>query len=131
MGAQKEYEAAADLFQLALTLPGSGAARVSGSVTEFAVPSQGEANSALYNLACCFAATGRAAEALDVLRAALDNGFDDVAALRADGDLAPLRAGGALDKLLSDWASPLARLSRSVGKKEAVGGDGRKRWITW
>ena len=41
--AEKEYEAAADLFQLSLTLPGSGAARRAGSPTEFAVPSDGGA----------------------------------------------------------------------------------------
>jgi hypothetical protein len=102
-------------------------------VKEFSVASTGEENSALYNLACCFAAQGRTAEALDVVRAALDNGFDDVQALKTDSDLAPLRKGGALDKLLSDWASPVETLKRRVARRgqEEGGAAAKKPWITW
>ena len=127
--AEKEYEAAADLFQLSLTLPGSGAARRAGSPTEYAVPSDGEAQSALYNLACCFAAQGRVGEGLEVIQSLLDAGFEDLASIRKDGDLAPLRAGGKLDALLSAWDAPLARVQRSLAKKKDTSND--RKWLTW
>ena len=126
--AEKEYEAAADLFQLSLTLPGSGAARRTGSPTEYAVPSDGEAQSALYNLACCFAAQGRTAQGVEVVKSLLDAGFEDLKALRSDTDLAPLRVGGKLEAVLSAWESPLARVQRGLAKKD--GGNGRK-WLAW
>ncbi len=86
----------------------------------------------MYNLACCFAAQGRTADALDVVRAALENGFDDVASLKSDADLAPLRANGALDKLLADFASPVAQLKRAMSRKGEEGGAAKKKpWITW
>ena len=127
--AEKEYDAAADLFQLSLTLPGSGAARRAGSPTEYAVPSDGEAQSALYNLACCFAAQGRAGDGLEVIKSLLEAGYEDTAAIRGDADLAPLRAGGKLDAVLAAWDAPLARVQRSLAKKKDTSND--RKWLTW
>ena len=45
-----------------------------------------------YNLACSCSLTGRAEEALAVLQEAIGLGFDDLALLRKDTDLDPLRA---------------------------------------
>ncbi len=95
--------------------------------------SAGEENSALYNLACCFAATGRLEDALDVVGAALDNGFEDLGALRSDPDLAPLRAGGQLEARLRAWEAPLARAARALAARERnkAGGAGEKKWVGW
>jgi hypothetical protein len=57
--ANKEYEDAVALFQLALELPGSGAFRLEGTVKEYRCPSEGEENAALYNTACCYALLGK------------------------------------------------------------------------
>lgn len=53
------YQAALDLFQLALELPGSGYMRMSGSPKEYSCASEGEENAALYNMACCWVALGQ------------------------------------------------------------------------
>ncbi len=130
---EKDYEAAADLFQLALTLPGNGTARLSGSPKEYAVPSAGEENSAIYNLACVYCATGRSAEALECVTAVLNNGFDDVQALRSDPDLAPIRDGVA--KLLAERDAPLAKLARLAGSLRSSDGvprnSGSRPWLRW
>ena len=68
-------------------------------------------------------------EGLEVIKALLDAGFEDLASIRKDGDLAPLRAGGKLDALLSAWDAPLARVQRSLAKKKDTSND--RKWLTW
>jgi hypothetical protein len=97
------YEAAVELFQLALELPGSGAMRMAGSPKEYACASEGEEEAALYNMACayCRMSPPKVGPALTVLAAlADDTEFEAWATLRSDPDLAPAR-GPELDKILS------------------------------
>ncbi|KAI3436014.1 hypothetical protein D9Q98_002071 [Chlorella vulgaris] len=121
----KDYRAAIDLFQLALELPGSGLMRMSGSVREYSCASEGEENSALYNMACAWAALGEKQSALTVLEALLDNDFDDFNGIRTDPDLASLR-GPELDSLLAKKDGLFAKLFAK--KKESTS---NKPWIQW
>ncbi|PSC71097.1 Tetratricopeptide-like helical [Micractinium conductrix] len=122
-----EYQTAVDLFQLSLELPGSGVMRMSGSVREYSCASEGEENAALYNMACCYAALGQKQAALTVLEALLDNEFDQVATIRSDADLAPLR-GPDLDKLLSKHDG---LLSKVFGRKKKDDSSANKPWLRW
>lgn len=97
---QADYQAALDLFQLALELPGTGLMRMSTSPREYACASEGEENSCLYNMACCYARLGKSQAAYTVLEALLENNFDDYNTIKTDPDLASLR-GSELDKLIS------------------------------
>lgn len=67
-------QAAIDLFNLALELPGNGAYRLSGSPREYACPSDAEEHAALYNMACCYAQMGQKAAALTCLESILESG---------------------------------------------------------
>lgn len=94
-----DYNGALELFQLALELPGNGFMRMEGSPKEYACASEGEENSCLYNMACCWVKMNKPAAALTCIEALLENNFDEFQTIRTDPDLAPLR-GGELDKLL-------------------------------
>jgi hypothetical protein len=83
-----EPRAALEQFVSALDMPGSGPRRTKGKPAEL---STGELQAALFNAACCHAQLGEPGEGMAALRAAVDAGFDDWAALRQDADLAPLR----------------------------------------
>ncbi|KAI7841388.1 hypothetical protein COHA_005006 [Chlorella ohadii] len=123
-----EFQAALDLFQLSLELPGSGVMRMAGSPKEYSCASEGEENAALYNMACCWAAMGQRQSALTVLEALLENNFEDYASIRSDPDLAPVR-GPELDKLLSKYDGLLAKVFG--GKKKATSSSGNKPWLQW
>jgi len=56
-----------------------------------------------YNLACVLAHEGRADEASAALKAAIENGFDDVRQLRRDPDLASIRDRDDVTKLIARW----------------------------
>jgi Flp pilus assembly protein TadD len=56
---------------------------------------------ALYNLACAYALTGRADEALEALAASREAGFD-ISSARSDSDLDSLRDDPRLEELLAD-----------------------------
>lgn len=71
---QQQYQAAIDMFNLALELPGNGAYRVSGSPREYSCPSDAEENACLYNMACAYAKLGQTGSALTCLEAVLENG---------------------------------------------------------
>jgi tetratricopeptide (TPR) repeat protein len=72
--AAKDFQAAIDLFNLALELPGNGAYRIAGSPREYSCPSDAEENAALYNMACCYAQLQQRPAALACLEAILENG---------------------------------------------------------
>ena len=61
---------------------------------------------AWYNLACSQALTGQPEQALQALAKAMELGFDDVRAIRADADLASLHADPRFAALLARYAKP-------------------------
>ena len=116
-----DYANALTLFSAALELPGAGVARYASSPREYRCASDGEVQSALYNAACCHAQLGNAAEALEALEGAMENGFDDFDAALADDDLAP--AGkGKLEELINKFNNPVGKLFRKTtkGKRSAT-----------
>ena len=60
---------------------------------------------AAYNIGCAFVRMGRNAEALQWISRAVEAGFADEAMLRADPDLAPLRALPGFERLYSGFTS--------------------------
>eukprot|EP00199_Chlamydomonas_sp_CCMP681_P005391 CAMPEP_0119108550 /NCGR_PEP_ID=MMETSP1180-20130426/15055_1 /TAXON_ID=3052 ORGANISM="Chlamydomonas cf sp, Strain CCMP681" /NCGR_SAMPLE_ID=MMETSP1180 /ASSEMBLY_ACC=CAM_ASM_000741 /LENGTH=236 /DNA_ID=CAMNT_0007094175 /DNA_START=123 /DNA_END=830 /DNA_ORIENTATION=+ len=142
--AVKDYQAAIQMFNLALELPGNGAYRLTGSPREYSCPSDAEENAALYNLACVYAQLGQAPASLTCLEAVLENGFSEWQTMRTDSDLQPL--GQALQDVVSRYDSPLARASKGfmasslvaplmeqiTGRKELISTpEGRKPWFLW
>ncbi|GAB4821982.1 hypothetical protein N2152v2_009028 [Parachlorella kessleri] len=124
-----DYQAAIELFETALELPGSGVMRVSGTVREYSCPSEGEEHAALYNMACAYARLGQRGPTLTCLEGLLEAGFDDIKSIRSDADLALVR-GEELDRLLSKHDNPLNKLlGRKKKGQEAVGQ--KNRWIQW
>jgi tetratricopeptide (TPR) repeat protein len=63
---------------------------------------------AWYNLACSYALTKRTDEALQMLRRAVELGYDDFSYLLRDPDFAAVRQSPALKQLLKAHASPNA-----------------------
>ena len=61
---------------------------------------------AWYNLACSQALTGQPEQALQALAKAMELGFDDVRAIRADADLASLHTDPRFAALLARHAKP-------------------------
>ena len=72
-------------------------------------PSDGEEQAALYNMACAYAQLKQSEAAITCLEAVLEAGFDDIAGVRADPDLDPIR-GPALDSLMAKYAFRLLQL---------------------
>ncbi|KAK9838273.1 hypothetical protein WJX81_001677 [Elliptochloris bilobata] len=120
-----QAEAAIELFQAALELPGNGAFRMSGTVREYRCASDAEEQSALYNMACAYTGMGKRDSALTCLEACLAAGFQDFATLRSDPDLAALR-GAELDKLLSRYDGLLAKVFK---RRRAPDGPGARPWF--
>ena len=58
----------------------------------------------MYNMGCAYAQKGDMEPALLCLEGALDSGFDDLDAMRADPDLQPIR-GEAFSKLISRYVT--------------------------
>ena len=128
------------MFRTALSLPGDAFVRLAGSVREYAVPSTGEENTCLYNLACCFSALGDAESAMEALEDALKNGFDDLSTCRTDPDLKPVRdkVGTArFEGMLLKYTGPLAALNRRMNNYKTKGGDSSTKegsnrpWLTF
>ena len=117
----REVEQALELFERALTLPGSGVRRIKGSPREL---TSGERQAALYNIACCQSVLGNDRDGLAAVAAALDAGcvahdpkgavvalysltslppprFDDYKGLRSDPDLLNLRKNSQFEVLVS------------------------------
>lgn len=128
---QSKYQEAVNMFQLALELPGTGVVRLGGSPREIACPSEGEENAALYNMACayCRMQPPRIESALICLEAVLENGFDDVNAIRSDEDLLPLQ-GRALEDLLQKHNGFIPSILGS-GKMKGYDNGNNKPWLLW
>lgn len=71
-----------------------------GTIHEMSCPSDGEEQAALYNMACAYAQLKQSEAALTCLEAVLESGFEDIAGLRTDPDLEPIR-GVQFDSLVS------------------------------
>lgn len=83
-----DYAEALVLFEMALTLPGTGTRRDRVKAREL---SEGEKISALYNCACCHSLMGDAKNGLIAFAGALEVGFDNFDTAMTDPDLASLR----------------------------------------
>lgn len=66
-----------------------------------------------YNIACTLAQLGRTDEALDALGRAIELGFDDLAHLRHDPDLAPLRETDRFQAILDGWPERMEALAQA------------------
>lgn len=75
-----------------------------GTIHEMSCPSDGEEQAALYNMACAYAQLNQSEAALTCLEAVLESGFEDIAGLRADPDLEPIR-GAQFDNLISKYVT--------------------------
>jgi tetratricopeptide (TPR) repeat protein len=58
-----------------------------------------------YNLACSFALTGQKRQAIDALRRAIEDGYDDLPYLEVDRDLESLRDEPEYRQLLKDFGA--------------------------
>jgi tetratricopeptide (TPR) repeat protein len=124
---QANYTGAVEMFQLALELPGSGFMRMAGSPKEYACPSDGEEQAALYNMACAYCKLNQGSAALTCIEALLESGFEDFNALKTDADLAVARQGTDFNKLLGKYDGVLAKLFKKKKNEPA----GEKPWIQW
>ncbi|CAG9465973.1 unnamed protein product [Pedinophyceae sp. YPF-701] len=100
-----DFKGALGMFEKSLDLPGSGFMRIAGTVREYACPSEGEEQAALYNMACAYCQMGpeeggpKVEAALACLKGAVEAGFEDVRAMEQDADLAAaVRAPGFAEK---------------------------------
>ncbi|KAK9798892.1 hypothetical protein WJX73_002132 [Symbiochloris irregularis] len=88
--ADGNYEDAIELFEKGMdgSLPGTGTKRFRDKPP---LPSVGEKQAALYNLACCYSQLGDVQTGLTALAGCLENGYRDVDQVRSDPDLEELR----------------------------------------
>ena len=63
--------------------------------------SDGEKQAALYNIACAYARLGDLEKGLEAVAGCLEAGYEEAATLRADPDLAPLRADPRFEGLIA------------------------------
>lgn len=107
---QGEYENALMAFERAATLPGSGPVRYRSAVVKPAGPSagfkprersSGEEIAIAYNLACCHARLGNVDAGLASLKSALERGYDEYPAIRADADIAVLREDSRFEAIMA------------------------------
>lgn len=105
-----KYEEALATFERAGTLPGSGPVRYRKSVVAPAGPSagfkprelsSGEEIAIAYNKACCHANIGNVEEGLASLLTALERGYDQYPAIRADADIASLREDSRFEVIMA------------------------------
>jgi hypothetical protein len=68
--------------------------------------SDGEKQAALYNIACAQARLGDTRAALEAVAGCLEAGYEDVATLRADPDLAAVRADPRFEGLIARLVPP-------------------------
>lgn len=122
-----KYDEALELFQSALELPGQAMVRYN-SPRWFNVPSDEEENSAMYNMACCYARKGQVQSAITCIEFILENGFDQFDTVRKDPDLRPIQ-GAALEGVLGKYDNFLAKLKKQVTKPKEY--DSNKPWIMW
>jgi len=118
-----KYNDAVLAFEAALELPGTGIMRLSGTVKEYACPSEGEENAALYNMACCYAKMNKKEPAITCIDALLENGFEDYSSIRSDQDLAAVQ-GKELENVLSKYDNVVRKVFKQPKKTE-------KPWLLW
>ena len=136
---KQEWAAAAEKFTESLDLPGNGRYRLEGSPREHACPSDGEETAALYNLACCYSRMGKMDAAMEMVKAVVDAGFEELDTLRRDDDLAPLRAamGSAFEAALAAGGGDdgsggaVGVLGKMLGGRRKKTGSTNSPWITW
>ncbi|MDQ6892957.1 MAG: tetratricopeptide repeat protein [Acidobacteriota bacterium] len=83
-----------------------------------------------YNAACAFSLGGQAPQALEHLRMALDNGFDDAKLMRTDDDLDAVRSDSRFKEILTlaedlkmpsvEWSAGFLRSTRRSEWRDAV-----------
>jgi len=96
-----DFQAALEMFETALTLPGSGTLRDRKKNREL---SDGEKQSVMYNVACCHSNMGDTRAGMVALAGAIEAGFEDFDTARADPDLANLRKEPQFEGLLARFA---------------------------
>lgn len=95
---EANHQLALEMFEMALTLPGSGVQRDRKKNQEL---SDGEKMSVLYNVACCHSNMGDSRAGMIALAGAIESGFEDFDTARADPDLAELRKEPQFEGLLA------------------------------
>lgn len=126
---EKRYDEAIEMFKAALELPGMARVRYN-SPRWFNVPSEEEENSAMYNMACCYAQKGQTQSALTCLEFILENNFSQFETVRTDPDLAPIQ-GQALNALLGKYDNVVASIKRKFSQPKDESSDGNKPWLMW
>ncbi|CAG9461246.1 unnamed protein product [Pedinophyceae sp. YPF-701] len=86
--AEGRYEDALEIFEAALSKPGTGVKRFRDKPAEI---SPGERAAALYNCACCHSRMENVRPGLVAIAGALESGFEGFKELRTDPDLQYLR----------------------------------------
>lgn len=113
------YEEALSVFKKGLQLPGSrmdvlrkqsvpGPSPVGGSKggtdsTTILELDEFELQAANYNMACASAQLGLLNEAVEYLRVAFENGFDNYSTVRGDPDIDPIKGTAGFDKLMEEY----------------------------
>ena len=141
-----QYQEALAAFTGALDLPGTGPIRSRKALVAPAGPSRGYADASVslneqiavhYNCACCFSMLGDTQSGLVSLVRAMEAGYDDYQNIRADPDIAPLRADarfegivarfeprGALEGLFAMLSKGTTGEQRNAGGAPKGGGGG-------
>lgn len=119
------YQEALDVFEKALTLPGTkvdvirtrnvpGPSPVGGSAggtegKEVRTLDEFEKQAAFYNMACACANLGKIEEAVNYLRKSIDNGFDNVGTINSDPDLRVVRESESFRRFMDTVDPPNKR----------------------
>ena len=94
---------------------------------EYACPSDGEEQAALYNMACCYARLKEVESGLLCLKGLLESGFVDYDTLRTDQDLEGLRASSEFEAVLGKYDTIASKL---LGRKKRKTGEKEKNWLS-
>ena len=112
-----QYPEALAAFTGALDLPGTGPIRSRKALVAPAGPSRGYADASVslneqiaihYNCACCYSRLDDTQSGLVSLVRAMEAGYDDYQNIRADPDIAPLRADARFEGIVARF-EPRAR----------------------
>ena len=133
-----QYQEALSMFTGALDLPGSGPIRSRKALVAPAGPSRGYADASVslneqiaihYNCACCYSRLDDTQSGLVSLVRAMEAGYDDYQNIRADPDIAPLRADARFEGIVARFEPQgaleglFAMLSKgTTGEQRKAGG---------